>query len=54
MTVSKKRDYTDLTFPAAVREPESCRALAAEDELVRKRYQKLRDLTEIITQSLTE
>lgn len=49
MTVSKKRDYADFMVPTATRQPESLRALAAKDELVRKRYQKLEDLTKIIT-----
>lgn len=35
--------------PSAVRQPESHRALAAKDKLVRKRYQKLGDLTKIIS-----
>lgn len=34
--------------PTAVRQPESHGALAAKHKLVRKRYQKLGDLTEII------
>lgn len=49
MTVSKRRDYIDLMVPTAIRQPENQRALAAKDELVRKRYQKLGDLTEIIS-----
>lgn len=49
MTVSKKRDYSDFMVPTAIRQPESHRALAAKDKLVRKRYQKLGDLTKIIT-----
>lgn len=35
--------------PTAIRQPESHRALAAKDQLVRKRYQKLGDLTKIIS-----
>lgn len=49
MTVSKRRDYADFMVPTAIRQPESHRALAAKDKLVRKRYQKLEDLTKIIT-----
>lgn len=49
MSVCKKRDYTDFMVPSAVRQPESHRALAAKDKLVRKRYQKLGDLTKIIS-----
>lgn len=43
----KGRDYTDLMVPTAIRQPERPRALAAKEKLVRKRYQKLGDLTEI-------
>lgn len=39
--------------PTAIRQPESRRALAAKDGLVRKRYQKRRDLTEIIANKVT-
>lgn len=45
----KKRDYNNCLVPTAVRQPESRRALATKHKLVRKRYQKRGDLTEIIT-----
>lgn len=48
MNVSKKRDYSGFMVPTAIRQPESQRALAAKPKLVRKRYQKLGDLTKII------
>lgn len=35
--------------PTAIRQPESHRGLAAKDKLVRKRYQKLGDLSKIIS-----
>lgn len=39
--------------PTAIRQPESRGALAAKDGLVRKRYQKRKDLTEIIANKVT-
>lgn len=49
MTFSKKRDYTEFMVPTATRQPESSRALAVKDKLMRKGYQKLGDLTKIIS-----
>lgn len=49
MTLSKKGDYTDFMVPTATRQPESLGALAAKDELVRKRYQKLEDYYHKVT-----